>query len=68
MKHSESETIFRPSCHAASSPCILIFFEKVVTNAVESAPSAKRSRSMFGVRKAIAKIPANFIPNTPPST
>src|SRR6266446_294203 len=29
--------------------------EKVVTNAVESAPSAKRSRSMFGARKAVRK-------------
>jgi len=68
MKQSERDIIFRPKAHAASSPSILIFFENVVTKAVESAPSAKRSRSMFGVRKAMVKIPANFIPNTPPST
>ena len=29
--------------------------ENVVTNAVESAPSAKRSRNMFGARNAVRK-------------
>jgi hypothetical protein len=42
MNHIESEIILRPSAQAASSPSVFIFFENVVTKAVESAPSANR--------------------------
>ena len=65
MKLIESASIFLPSAHAASSPSFLIFFVKVVTNAVESAPSANRSRSMLGVRKAAVKTPVKCAPNIP---
>jgi hypothetical protein len=65
MNHIESEIIFRPSAQAASSPSVFIFFENVVTKAVERAPSAKRSRSMFGVRKAAVKIPVKAEPKKP---
>jgi hypothetical protein len=44
------------------SPSFWIFLEKVVTNAVESAPSAKRSRSRFGVRKATMKASISLPP------
>src|SRR5450631_2869711 len=37
---------------AAASPLRAMVLLKVVTNAVESAPSANRSRSRFGIRKA----------------
>src|SRR5438046_1810883 len=47
--------------HAESSPSVAIFFENVVMNAVESAPSAKRSRNMLGTRKAIRKA-SRFFP------
>ncbi len=65
MKQIESVTIFRPSAQAASSPSFFIVFENVVTKAVESAPSAKRSRSMFGVRNAAVKMPAKAVPKSP---
>ena len=41
------------SFQADASPSVAIRREKVVTKAVESAPSAKRSRSMFGARNAV---------------
>ena len=41
------------SRQAESSPSVAICCENVVTKAVESAPSAKRSRNMFGARKAV---------------
>src|SRR5438876_240849 len=41
------------SFQADASPSFAIRREKVVTKAVESAPSAKRSRSMFGARNAV---------------
>src|SRR3984893_4886408 len=62
---------------ADSSPSVAIFFENVVINAVESAPSAKRSRNMFGTRNAIRnasrfrpapKRPANICSRMSPST
>ena len=40
------------SRHADWSPCVAIVLENVVMNAVDSAPSAKRSRNRFGVRNA----------------
>ncbi len=43
------------SSHADLSPSVFIFCENTVTNAVLNAPSANRSRSMFGVRKATMK-------------
>ena len=65
MKQSESASIFLPSAHAASSPSFLIFFVKVVTKAVDRAPSANRSRSMFGVLKAAVKMPVKWEPKSP---
>lgn len=50
-----SEANFRASDHAASSPSVVAFLVKTVTNAVLSAPSANKSRSMFGTRKAMLK-------------
>ena len=41
------------SRQAAASPSRAVVFEKVVTNAVDSAPSANRSRSRFGIRNAM---------------
>src|SRR6266436_9696241 len=41
------------SRHADSSPSTAIFFENVVMKAVDSAPSANKSRSKFGNRNAI---------------
>ena len=38
---------------AEASPSVAMRREKVVTKAVESAPSAKRSRNMFGARNAV---------------
>ncbi len=52
MKTSSRVHILLASRHAAPSPSSWIFFEKVVMNAVESAPSAKRSRRRFGARNA----------------
>src|SRR3954454_23519427 len=46
---------------ADSSPSVAIFLEKVVMNAVERAPSAKRSRNMLGTRNAIRKA-SRFFP------
>src|SRR5262249_17977706 len=47
--------------HADWSPSTAIFFENVVMNAVESAPSAKRSRNKFGNRNAIRNA-SRFLP------
>src|ERR1700722_2436051 len=41
--------------HAESSPPRAMVLLKVVTNAVDSAPSANRSRSRFGIRNAAVK-------------
>ena len=49
--------------HAARSPSRAMVFEKVVTNAVDSAPSANRSRSRFGMRKATVKASIAAPPN-----
>src|SRR6266581_1862934 len=63
--------------HADSSPSTAMFFENVVINAVESAPSANKSRSKFGSRNAIRnasrflpapKRPANTVSRIKPST
>ena len=45
-------TLFASS-HADSSPRVAMRFENVVMNAVESAPSANKSRNKFGTRNAI---------------
>ncbi len=55
MKIVTSVVTLAASFHAASSPSVAIFWLKTVTNAVESAPSAKRSRRRFGMRKAMRK-------------
>ena len=55
MKTAASVATLLARCHADSSPSVAIRFENVVMNAVESAPSAKRSRNMFGTRNAIRK-------------
>jgi len=43
------------SRHAAASPSRAIVLLKIVTNAVDRAPSANRSRSRFGIRNAAVK-------------
>ena len=77
MKIAVSVATLFASRHADSSPSVAIFCENVVMNAVESAPSAKRSRNMFGKRKAIRnasrflpapKSPANTCSRISPST
>ena len=55
MKTAVRVAIFSARTQADFSPSFSIFWEKVVTKAAESAPSAKRSRSMFGVRNAVTK-------------
>jgi hypothetical protein len=47
--------------HADSSPSTAIFFENVVMNAVDSAPSANKSRSKFGNRNAIKNASRFFL-------
>ena len=61
MKTTVSVATLFASRQADSSPSVAIFFENVVMNAVESAPSAKRSRNMFGTRNAI-KNASRFFP------
>src|SRR5437762_14191007 len=53
MKTAVSVATLFARRHADSSPSTAIFFENVVMNAVESAPSAKRSRNKFGNRNAM---------------
>ena len=55
MKIATSVVTLLASFQAAASPSVAIFWLKTVTNAVDSAPSAKRSRNRFGMRKAIRK-------------
>jgi hypothetical protein len=43
------------SAKACSLPSLVIFLENVVVKAAERAPSARRSRSKFGIRKAVQK-------------
>ena len=47
--------ILLASAHAEASSPVVVFLEKTVTKAVESAPSAKRSRKRLGMRKATLK-------------
>src|SRR5213592_4715491 len=55
--------------HADWSPSTAIFFENVVMNAVESAPSANKSRKRFGNRNAIRNASRYFpAPNKPANT
>ena len=76
MKRAVSVATLFASRHADSSPSTAIFFAKVVMNAVDSAPSANKSRSRFGNRNAIRnasrfrpapKRPANIISRINPS-
>ncbi len=53
------------SSQAEAVPSLAIFFEKVVTKAVERAPSAKRSRKRFGTLNAIMNA---SIPNPAPNS
>ena len=46
---------------AEASPSVAIFFVNVVINAVESAPSANKSRSIFGARNAVMNM-SRFLP------
>ena len=52
MKTAASVIILFASAQADSSPSDFSFLENVVTNACDSAPSANRSRSRLGTRKA----------------
>src|SRR6266480_3100453 len=61
MKTTVRVAILFARRQAESSPSVAIFFENVVMNAVESAPSAKRSRNMLGTRNAIRKA-SRFFP------
>ncbi len=54
LKAVSVATLFA-SRHAASSPPRAMVLLKVVTNAVDSAPSANKSRSRLGMRKATVK-------------
>src|SRR5437773_12385459 len=69
MKTAVRVATLLPSRQADSSPSVAIFRENVVMNAVESAPSANKSRNRFGNRNAIRKasryLPA---PNKPAKT
>jgi hypothetical protein len=53
MKTRVSVATLLASRHAEVSPSVAMRREKVVTKAVESAPSAKRSRNIFGARNAV---------------
>ena len=77
MKTAVSVATLFANRHADSSPSTAIFFENVVMKAVESAPSANKSRSKFGSRNAIKNAsrflpapnkPANTISRIKPST
>ncbi len=60
MKVSVERTS-RARCHAEASPSFSHVLVKVVVKAVESAPSAKRSRSRLGMRNAAMKASANIV-------
>jgi hypothetical protein len=49
---------------ADSCPSVAILREKTVTKAVESAPSANRSRSRFGIRNAAMKYCISRVPKS----
>src|SRR6185437_3880958 len=77
MKAAVSVATLFARRHADSSPSTAIFFENVVMNAVDSAPSANKSRSRFGNRNAIRnasrffpapKRPAKTVSRIKPST
>ena len=53
MKTSVSVATLLARSQAERSPSVAMRRENVVTNAVESAPSAKRSRNMLGARNAV---------------
>ncbi len=55
MKTRASVATLLARRHAAASSSLVIFSVNVVMNAVERAPSAKRSRNKFGARKAAMK-------------
>jgi hypothetical protein len=61
MKTAVSVATLFARRHADSSPSTAIFFENVVMNAVDSAPSANKSRSRLGNRNAI-KNASRFFP------
>ena len=63
IKTVASVSILEASAQAAAEPSFSSFWEKTVMKAVDSAPSAKRSRSRFGKRKAMRKSPMNAVPN-----
>ena len=52
MKTAVMVAIFAARRQAEASPSVAIFRENVVTNAVDRAPSAKRSRRRLGARNA----------------
>ena len=64
MKTAASVIIFEASTHAEASPSFWILCEKTVTNAVERAPSANRSRRRFGARNAIRNSPIDAVPKS----
>src|SRR5205809_7871920 len=69
MKMAVSVATLLARRHADWSPSIAIFFENVVMNAVESAPSANKSRNRFGNRNAIKNASRYFpAPNRPANT
>src|SRR5205809_3601987 len=77
MKTAVNVATLFASLHADSSPSTAIFFANVVMNAVDSAPSANKSRNKFGKRNAIRnasrflpapKRPANTVSRINPRT
>ena len=65
IKIAASVIILDASAQADRSPSFSIFCEKTVMKAVERAPSAKRSRSKLGARKAISENSHQSRPNRP---
>src|SRR5207244_11055330 len=69
MKTAVSVATLFARRHADWSPSTAIFFENVVMNAVESAPSANKSRNRLGKRNAIKNASRFFpAPNKPANT
>ena len=69
MKTAVSVATLLASRQADWSPSMAIFFENVVMKAVESAPSANKSRNRFGKRNAIKNASRFFpAPNKPANT
>ena len=63
IKMTVRVNILDARAQADSSPSVSNLRLKTVMKAVESAPSANRSRNKFGMRKATIKAPSRSLPN-----